>query len=106
MESPRALSKCRDPQAETEEEMSETLNDRIESASEITSSSPWSPSYVAGVLADCKQRIQDLENLIRNAQKTLSNYLPPDSGISEHECVNQMLGLFDGPECRKVLPNE
>ncbi len=52
------------------------------------------------------EELKALKDLIRKAQRILTIYLPPDSGISEHECVNQMLGLLDGPECRKVLPNE
>lgn len=40
--------------------------------------------------------------LIRSAQDFLAKYIVPDSGISEHDCVNEMLGIFDGPEWRRV----
>lgn len=41
--------------------------------------------------------------IIKKAQEILAAYIVPDSGISDHECINQLLGLLDGPECRDAL---
>ena len=41
--------------------------------------------------------------LIDSCQKVLASYLPPD-GITKDECINQLLGLLDGPRSRAVLP--
>ena len=39
--------------------------------------------------------------IIHQAQALLAAYCVPDSGISEHQIVNDMLGLFDGPRTRR-----
>ena len=44
-----------------------------------------------------------LRKVITDAQDILARYIVPDSGISEHECVNQLLGLLDGPQTREAL---
>jgi hypothetical protein len=41
--------------------------------------------------------------LVNKATDILATYIVPDSGITEHEAVNQLLGLFDGPECRAAI---
>ena len=48
-----------------------------------------------------------LRKVVTDAQDILARYIVPDSGISEHECVNQLLGLLDGPQTREAmtLPN-
>ena len=40
--------------------------------------------------------------LIRKAQDRLSLYLQPDSSGDDHECMNELLGMFDGPEQRAI----
>ena len=44
-----------------------------------------------------------LRKVITDAQDILARYIVPDSGITEHECVNQLLGLLDGPQTREAL---
>lgn len=36
--------------------------------------------------------------IIAEAQRTLAEFLPPDSGISEKDCINQLLAILDGPD--------
>lgn len=43
------------------------------------------------------------ESVIRKAQDILAEYIVPDSGISDRECINRLLGLLDGSECRAAL---
>jgi hypothetical protein len=47
-----------------------------------------------------------LAGIIRKAQGILARYIVPDSGISDHDVIGELLGLLDGPETRAVLPNE
>ena len=46
---------------------------------------------------------EKLRKVITDAQDILARYIVPDSGITEHECVNQLLGLLDGPQAREAL---
>lgn len=55
-------------------------------------------------LSIVRQHIDELETLVESACEILAEYLPPDSGITEHEVVNQLLGVFDGPEYRAAFP--
>jgi hypothetical protein len=41
-------------------------------------------------------------NHLVKLQDVMREYLPPDSGISEHEFANRIIGLLDGPEQRTV----
>lgn len=50
-----------------------------------------------------KKKHEDALALIADCQAVLASYLPPD-GISKDECINQLLGLLDGPRSRAVLP--
>lgn len=45
---------------------------------------------------------EQLMALTRRAQAILAAYLPPD-GNSDHETLNALLELFDGPESRAAL---
>jgi len=45
---------------------------------------------------------EQLVALTRRAQEILAAYLPPD-GSSDHETLNALLELFDGPESRAAL---
>ena len=40
--------------------------------------------------------------LIRKAQERLCEHLHPDSCGDDHECMNDMLTMFDGPEQRDI----
>ena len=44
----------------------------------------------------------NLDRLIISAQDRIRDYIVPDSGISEHELVNNLIGIFDGPDQRMV----
>ena len=37
------------------------------------------------------------------SQRVLAKYIIPDSGISEHECINQLLEILDDKELVKQL---
>lgn len=41
--------------------------------------------------------------IITKAQDILATYIVPDSGISELQAINELLGLLDGPEARAGL---
>ena len=41
--------------------------------------------------------------LVEQMQDVVREYLPPDSGISEHEALNRLIGLLDGPEQRRSI---
>jgi hypothetical protein len=44
-----------------------------------------------------------LRKVVTDAQAILAEYIVPDSGISDHECINRLLGLLDGPQSREAL---
>jgi len=44
-----------------------------------------------------------MQAIILEAQGILSSYIVPDSGVSDHEVINQLLGLLDGARCRRAL---
>ena len=52
-------------------------------------------------LAQLKELVADMDDLIEQSQAILAAQLPPD-GISEHEAINQLLGMLDGPDWREV----
>jgi len=49
---------------------------------------------------------QACKAVIQKAQNMLTEYLPPDSGISDREVVNRLLALLDGPEARAALSSK
>lgn len=42
------------------------------------------------------------EELLREEQEVVRDYLPPDSGISEHDAFDELLGIIDGPDAQKL----
>jgi hypothetical protein len=44
-----------------------------------------------------------LRKVVTDAQAILAEYIVPDSGISDHECINRLLALLDGPQSREAL---
>ena len=44
--------------------------------------------------------------LIRNCQDDLATWIVPDSGISDHDVLNTLLGRLDGPEARAAIKAE
>jgi len=53
--------------------------------------------------ADVIAAAPQMKTLIEKAVDALVNYIVPDSGITEHDVVNTMLGIFDGPEYRAAI---
>lgn len=49
-----------------------------------------------------RERAEGLERVVVKAQGILGSYLPPD-GISQDACINELLGLLDGPESREAI---
>ena len=47
-----------------------------------------------------------MQAIILEAQEILAAYIVPDSGVSDHEVINQLLGLLDGARCRRALSRE
>lgn len=43
-----------------------------------------------------------MHKLLKAAQTCVSNYLPPDSGIAEHDAFNSVIGVLDGPDQRSA----
>ena len=41
--------------------------------------------------------------LAQDALAIINKYLPPDSGISEHDALSDLIGLFDGPKYRAAV---
>ena len=37
------------------------------------------------------------QTVVHDAQKILARYIVPDSRLSEHDAINELLGLLDGP---------
>lgn len=52
---------------------------------------------------DDATRDEQLVKVITDAQDILATYIVPDSGISDHECINRLLGLLDGSQVRAAL---
>lgn len=40
---------------------------------------------------------------VKDCQRDLAEYLPPDSGISDREIINRLLDRLDGPQAREAL---
>jgi len=42
-----------------------------------------------------KNTIEELSSAIKSAQNILSRWIVPDSGISDSDCLNELLGVLD-----------
>lgn len=51
---------------------------------------------------DATKLLREMNGLFEKAQQAIVDYLPPDSGISEHEALNRLIGILDGPEQRRI----
>jgi hypothetical protein len=56
---------------------------------------PQTVSSLATELLALRKRVALLEPAVIAAQSALAEYIVPDSGISEHDCVNNLLGILD-----------
>lgn len=54
------------------------------------------------IVGELMEALKGSDSLIVKAQEILATYIVPDSGISDHDCINSLLGLLDGPEQRLV----
>jgi hypothetical protein len=52
-------------------------------------------------VAQLKELVTELDDLVEQSQAILAAQLSPE-GISEHEAINQLLGMLDGPDWRQV----
>ncbi len=54
-------------------------------------------------LQAAEQRERGLRQLVLGCQSDLAAYIVPDSGISEHDILNTLLGRLDGSQTRAAL---
>ncbi|WP_164867054.1 hypothetical protein [Sinorhizobium meliloti] len=47
-----------------------------------------------------------MKQLISDCQKDIAAYLPPDSGISEHELVKMLIARLDGRQAKQALGDD
>lgn len=45
------------------------------------------------------------ESVVTQAQDILARYLDPNSGMSDRECIEQLLTLLDGPVALEITEN-
>lgn len=45
------------------------------------------------------------ESVVTQAQDILAQYLDPRSGLSDRECIGQLLALLDGPVAVEIAEN-
>lgn len=55
------------------------------------------------LVTQLQRREQAVRQLVLDCQSDLAAYVVPDSGISEHDVVNTLLGRLDGPQSRAAL---
>lgn len=49
---------------------------------------------------------EKLIRLVKDCQKDLAQYLPPDSGVTKDEVIARLLERLDGPQAREALNEE
>lgn len=47
-----------------------------------------------------------MKQLISDCQKNIAAYLPPDSGISEHELLQMLIARIDGSQAKEALGDD
>lgn len=52
------------------------------------------------LISSCLEGYVSWQRMADEALRVLNRYLPPDSNITEHDVVNELLGIFDGPMYR------
>lgn len=50
-----------------------------------------------------KRENDGMRALVTDCQNDLSEWIVPDSGISDHDILNRLLGRLDGPQARAAL---
>lgn len=45
------------------------------------------------------------ESVVAAAQDILAHYLDPDSGVTDRECIAELLALLDGPVAVEITEN-
>ncbi|MDW9634592.1 hypothetical protein GYB73_01095 [Sinorhizobium meliloti] len=46
---------------------------------------------------------EKMKQLIWDCQKDIAEYLPPESGISEHELLQSLIARLDGSQAKEAL---
>ena len=46
--------------------------------------------------------LAELNSIVERAQQVLTDYLPPNSGVTEREAISRLLDILDGPEQRRA----
>lgn len=46
---------------------------------------------------------QKLIRLVKDCQKDLAQYLPPDSCVTKDQVISRLLARLDGPQAREAL---
>ncbi len=46
--------------------------------------------------------MKSAEELLFEAQDLLARYLTPGNGITDKECIDQLLGQLDGPDANRI----
>lgn len=49
-----------------------------------------------------RKLLAELNALVERAQRVLTEYLPPESGISPEEAITSLLEVLDGPNQRRI----
>lgn len=49
---------------------------------------------------------EKMKQLIWNCQKDIAAYLPPESGISEHELLQSLIARLDGSQAKEALGDD
>lgn len=54
-------------------------------------------------LAYAEKQLEEAKQIIRESQSILTCYLPPDSGITQQQCISDLLDILDGQRARSFL---
>lgn len=49
------------------------------------------------LIATCLSGHVNWQRLANEAIRVINGYLPPDSGVTEHDALNKLIEIFDGP---------
>jgi hypothetical protein len=82
------------------------INKQLETQAELADARHQ--QHLAMVFAETQRKefeaeIAKLREVITDAQGILARYIIPDSGITDFQCVNDLLGLLDGAKCRAAI---
>ena len=65
------------------------------------------PKHAAHAAWDAQQKeIDRLEAALRESQEALARWIVPDSGISDKDVLNELLGILDNKELVRALKED